>query len=245
MEAQAAAPINPSTEDDDVPVAEADASETEGRGPAGAGEHLVKAGECISSIAMDTGHFCDTIWDDPGNAGLRAARKDPNVLLPNDRVHVPPLRQKWDFGATELRHRFVRKGWPEMLRVRVLQDGEPRGNEPFRVEIDGSVFDGTTDADGKMSCPIVPNARRATLRVGVEPDVSEYVFALGGIDPIGEISGVQGRLNNLGFYCGAVDGICGPRTEAALRAYQRSRGLLVTGDPDEATRRQLQSDFGC
>jgi hypothetical protein len=231
----------------DQPADEAQPTEPspEPRGPVGSGEHVVRQGECISSIAAGAGHFWETIWNDPANAELRDTRKDPNVLLPADRVHVPPLREKWEPRPTEMRHRFRRRGWPEVLRIRVLNDGEPRGNQPYTIDIDGKRFSGTTDANGKLSCPIVPNARRATLRIGVEPNVSEYTFALGAIDPIDEISGVQGRLNNLGFDCGPADGICGERTASALRDYQQSRRLPITGEPDDDTRRQLQSDYGC
>ena len=83
------------------------------------------------------------------------------------------------------------------------------------------------------------------LRVGTEPDVTERELLLGGVDPIDQVSGVQGRLNNLGFDCGKIDGICGEHTRAAIREYQRSRKLAETGSPDEATRRQLQADYGC
>jgi len=215
-----------------------------GRGPVGSGEHVVEQGECVASIAKETGHFWQTIWDDPANADLREAREDPYILLPGDRVHVPPLRKKWETGQSEMRHRFVRKGQPEVFRVRVLRDGEPRGNEPYTLDVDGTVHEGTTDADGKLSCAIAANARRAKLCVGAESDVDEYCFRLGAIDPIDELSGVQGRLNNLGFDCGPADGKWGPHTERALKAYQGRRKLPVTGQPDEATRAKLLEDFG-
>lgn len=227
------------------PLPQPPAAREEGLGPVGTGGHVVKEGECISSIAKDTGHFWQTLWDDPGNAELRNVRNDRNVLLPGDRVHVPALREKWEPGQTEMRHRFRRKGWPEVFRVRVLRDGEPLANAPYTVEVDGKTLRGTTDADGRLSRPIVPNAKRATVRVGNEPDISEYVFALGEINPITELTGVQARLINLGFDCGPIDGVLGERTEAALRDYQRSRRLPVTGEPDEETRRQLQADYGC
>ncbi|MES1241728.1 MAG: peptidoglycan-binding protein [Acidobacteriota bacterium] len=39
----------------------------------------------------------------------------------------------------------------------------------------------------------------------------------------------QAMLQDLGFYPGAIDGQHGPATDAAVRAFQRERGLLVTG----------------
>ncbi|MFN0136676.1 MAG: peptidoglycan-binding protein [Phycisphaerae bacterium] len=230
-------PLSPAAPDDAVQPASAL--------PVGSGAYVVRQGECISSIAGYSGHFWETLWNDPANADLRAARVDPNVLLPGDRVHVPALREKWESRPTEQRHRFRRRGLPEMFRVRVLRDGEPRGNLPYTLTIDGRETTGVTDANGNLSQPIAPNAKRAVLVVGSEPDVDRYEFALGAIDPIESISGVQGRLNNLGFDCGPIDGIWGPRSESAMRDYQRSRNLDGTGRPDEATRRQLQADYGC
>lgn len=213
-------------------------------GPVGDGEHVVRQGECVSSIAKNVGHFWETIWNDAANAELREIRKDPNVLLPEDRIHVPPLRPKQEPGQTEMRHRFRRKGQPEILRIRVLCDDEPRGNEPYEIDVDGEKRAGVTDADGKVVCPIQPNARRALLRVGTE-DVQEFVFDLGELDPIDELSGVQGRLCNLGFDCWSRDGELSEETDAAIRLFQRRHGLVETGEPDEATRAKLQSEYGC
>jgi peptidoglycan hydrolase-like protein with peptidoglycan-binding domain len=51
----------------------------------------------------------------------------------------------------------------------------------------------------------------------------------------GAVENVQGRLRQLGFYNGPVDGRWGPETQAALRHFQSVRGLDVTGQPTQAT----------
>jgi hypothetical protein len=46
---------------------------------------------------------------------------------------------------------------------------------------------------------------------------------------------VQRALNDAGFDAGDVDGILGPRTQAALRRFQQSQQLEVTGDLNDRT----------
>jgi len=75
--------------------------------------------------------------------------------------------------------------------------------------------------------------------VGTASNLLIYDLRLGTIDPISSISGIQSRLNNLGFDCGAVDGVLGPRTEAALRAFQQAHDLPPTGEADAATQDAL------
>ena len=40
---------------------------------------------------------------------------------------------------------------------------------------------------------------------------------------------VQSALYKLGYYRGPIDGIQGPRTQAAIAAYQRDHGMPETG----------------
>lgn len=44
-----------------------------------------------------------------------------------------------------------------------------------------------------------------------------------------DVKTLQTRLNQLGFSCGAADGIFGSKTEAAVKAFQKSRGLVADG----------------
>jgi peptidoglycan hydrolase-like protein with peptidoglycan-binding domain len=51
---------------------------------------------------------------------------------------------------------------------------------------------------------------------------------------------VQENLRRMGYYRGQVDGLSGPSTRAAIRAYQIDRGLQVTGRIDS----ELLEDLG-
>jgi N-acetylmuramoyl-L-alanine amidase len=56
-------------------------------------------------------------------------------------------------------------------------------------------------------------------------------------DDVGELQATLGRI---GFDCGRVDGIFGPRTAGALEDFQRNSGLLVDGVCGPITVRALQ-----
>jgi hypothetical protein len=210
--------------------------------PAGTGGRIVSSGECIASIAFENGFFWETLWKLPENAELKKARKDPFVLIPGDRVHVPELRRKDADGATEKRHRFRRRGVPSRLRIRLLEEDEPIANKAYVLEIDDVARNGATDADGWVDESMSPGARRAVLRL---EGGATYEFDLGGLDPVSTVTGVQARLKNLGFDCGKVDGIVGPRTKGAIRAFQARFALAENGDSDQATRAKLVEVHGC
>jgi hypothetical protein len=142
--------------------------------PVGQGNRVVKQGDCISSIAVENGFFWKTLWEHANNRDLREARHDPNVLLPGDRVFVPEKRLRDESGATEQRHRFRKKGEPAKLRLHLLESGSPRANQPYTLAIDGKLFSGSTDGDGRLECTIPPNAKRGRLLVGESHD--EYML---------------------------------------------------------------------
>ena len=50
-----------------------------------------------------------------------------------------------------------------------------------------------------------------------------------------QVRQVQQKLNDMGYHAGSVDGVLGPRTEAALRQFQKARYLEPTGHIDSKT----------
>jgi len=53
------------------------------------------------------------------------------------------------------------------------------------------------------------------------------------------ISAVQSKLTSLGYYHGAIDGILGDQTEAALARYQQDQDISVTGTVTSSTLQEL------
>jgi len=208
--------------------------------------HTVEEGECLSSIAKDFG-FADwqTIYNDPQNAGFRTQRPNPNVIAPGDQLFIPDKELKNENRSTGSRHSFQLNVKKTKVRLR-LEDEEfkPYAGKKFRLEILDDVLEGTTPGDGIIEREIPANAKSGKLTVWLDGDITKPGFLwdlkLGNLDPVEKNKGVQARLKNLGFDCGAIDGIVGPRTKAALKGFQSRMQLPETGQVDDATRQKLR-----
>jgi hypothetical protein len=212
--------------------------------PVGQGDRVVGETDCVASIADETGHFWQTIWNDPANADLKAARQDPNLLLPGDRVTVPPLREGSAERPTGERHRFRRRGVPSRLTVRVLENGKPRAGEPYKLMADETVRSGVTGDDGSVSTFLSALARKVELRVGAGDALTVYDLSPKELRPLNDLAGAQQRLSNLGFECLEEKGRFGDTTRAAVTDFQKSRKLAETGELDAATLEALRKGYG-
>ena len=203
--------------------------------------HTVRQGECFSSIAFEHGFFASTLWKHADNKTLRRKRGQMNLLSEGDVVSIPDLEQRTKQCATGSSHKFRRKGVPAVLRLRVQELGEPIANAPFELHLDGEILKGETDDNGDLEIGIPPSATRGRLLVGEGDSAREYELDLGHIDPIEELTGVQGRLANLGFDPGPIDGVAGPKLKAAIERFQALNDLEVTGEVDDTTRSELEA----
>ncbi len=199
--------------------------------------HVVKQGECLSSIALRYG-FSDyrTIYEHPDNAAFKRKRPNPNVIHPGDTLVIPdkksPLQAECTTGK---RHRLTFERVRVLARMAVLEDDDhPIADAPYELWIEGKKQDGRTDENGLLEESLPPDLPEARL---VLPERGlEIELRFGHLDPIEEVTGLQARLNNLGFWCGEVDGILGPLTRSAITSFQASRGLVPSGEPDGPTR---------
>lgn len=207
-------------------------------------DYQVQQGDCLNSIAKEYGLLWTTIWNHPRNSSLKEKRKDPNILYPGDMLFIPEKDLKNETGATQQTHTFVLKDSRCKLKITLLCNDKPRASEPYRLTIDSVVFSGQTSSDGSLEQSIQPDARVGHLTLTKANE--EYDLLLGHMDPITEISGIQMRLQNLGFYIGEkADGIMGPKTASGVRAFQTKYNLKVDGIPGPKTQAKLKELYSC
>ena len=195
----------------------------------------------MSSIAREY-RFNDwrAIYDHPSNKELKALRPNPNALVPGDRVVIPapvPLSGKYPLGAW---HEIRVKSQPTVLRLQ-LRDmrGAAFANTPYTLEIGNEAREGTLDGDGVLTETVDPSLSSAILRLrptGPNYDGEiRYNLQLGALDDVSTVSGAQGRLFNLGFYAGPINGRLDDDTRFALRQFQNANGLDPTERLDKPT----------
>jgi len=200
--------------------------------------HTIQPGDSISSLADQYGHFVQTIWDHPDNAELKELRQDMDILLPGDVVVIPDKVPKDETKADAQRHRFKRKGVPAVFRMQVFSMDKPRANEYYRFIVDGQTRNGQTDSNGVLEQPVPPTAREGILIF--DSDETRMRVLFGHLNPVDDLSGVQQRLRNLGYYRGAEDGQSSEALTAAISAFQSQVGLPPSGELDQATKDRLE-----
>lgn len=209
--------------------------------------------DCVSKLAYAYGlRYPKLVVDAPENGALWTHRANPDVLYPGDEVFVPKFERSERPAALDTRNSFRLSVGRPRLRVAIqTAQGEAIDGCHFQLDIEGrSPLFGKSDGAGLIEKPLQPDDDAATLHLG--PDVRfgadaerlVYELLLGALDPVEHLEGVQARMNNLGFDCGIVDGVNGPLTRAAVRAFQKASGLIVDAIPGPVTQAALEAAHG-
>jgi putative peptidoglycan binding protein len=147
----------------------------------GSSLHVVQPGEHLSAIAVRHGFDSyKSLWHRDENAGLRAQRKNPNVLLAGDQVVVPDRSVREELRPTDQRHRFVVERPPLRLRIRLLDE---RHRAVFGVTATLTV-DGTEypphllGGDGQVDERIVNSAAAGRLTVNPRAAIKRNVSSV-------------------------------------------------------------------
>lgn len=146
--------------------------------------------------------------------------------------HVGDIALKVDNGVAhhcELVTRILGNGFSSIGGntgpVNLSNGGEVLEHDHFLA--DGWVFV-TPPYSSVAPVPIPPKPRPAPVR-NAGPITRNWVLTSPLEGPNGQIKWAQQRLAGEGYAISTADGIFGPQTEAAVRAFQRDEGLSVDG----------------
>ncbi|MDF1747897.1 MAG: peptidoglycan-binding domain-containing protein [Alphaproteobacteria bacterium] len=217
--------------------------------PTGTGGWEVEAGDSMASIADQTGHFWEKIWNDPANSELKTARQNPHVLMPGDKVTIPDLTAKSETRQTDLIYTFKRKGVPIQINFTVeTQSGKPFPDKAYILKIGRRRYSGRTDSEGKLSQWVAPAAKSGTLTVELDtpgyPPLLEKTLNVGYLQPISSDAGIRARLKNLGYLTGMTNDQDTLGLQSAIKRFQVAKQLDITGVADDAFRDALLKEHG-
>jgi N-acetylmuramoyl-L-alanine amidase len=214
-------------------------------------EITIKKGDTLIRVANTHGfRLWETIWNDPANESLRQKRPDPQVLYEGDRIVVPEKTLKILSAASSSAHRFRAKSPRCFIRIRLKdQWDKPFKDQKYEFTSGGREWAGQTDANGIISLAVPPETTEGLLKFWPDPaDDGAFVTCavkIGYLDPVTETTGIQGRLNNLGFSCGNENGRMGEKTKLALHFFQLYGGHHdPKGELDDLTRQMLWERHG-
>lgn len=207
-----------------------------------AGPYKVVQGDHIASITADAGFLSwKTIWDDGKNASLKSKR-NPNVLYPGDMLEIPAKQKKEESVPTTEYSTFQTIGDPVQLKIVVLDwagnpvvdtelDIQLDGGEKIKTAGDGSATKKSVDPQGAKEGKLVVKGYSLALKVGH-------------LDPVEEISGQVWRLNNLGYRAGSATDKTDPLFLSAVEEFQCDYALAVDGDCGPNTQAKLKEVHG-
>jgi N-acetylmuramoyl-L-alanine amidase len=208
--------------------------------------HDVKQGETLLGLAVKNGlESWKDILDRPENAELKKKRADPGILKAGDRVFIPNREMRHEASAVDAKHSFKVSRPKAWLRLEVKDAaGEALAGKKYELAVAGTTVSGKLPADGVIEQAVPVDTNEGKLTVWMDETATQvWDLKIGHMDPADEVSGIQARLNNLGFDCCEPDGVLGDGTKNAIRAFQILTGLEATGEIDDACREKLLSFY--
>jgi hypothetical protein len=218
--------------------------------------YYVQAGDFMEKIADQNG-FRDyhTIYDHANNSAFKARRPNPHILYPLDEVFIPDIDPGNEPAVTDKKHTLVLKPYTVTLKVKIRRNDKPFAYHKYTLKVSSladpakqTTFTGETGADGLLIQKAIPV--RMALGVLTFPGPPSYTrrLNLGFLHPVTLISGVQMRLNNLGFGSGPATGAQSAAYTAALQAFQTKFQKQyhlpnVTGTLDDDTINALRAEY--
>ncbi len=206
--------------------------------------YVVRTGDHLLLIAHRRGFDADTVWNDPKNADLKKLRGKPNVLCCGDILYVPENPTEWRSLAVGAVNTFVATEPTTTLSLTFAQEGNALAGAKCIVHGLPPPNEFTTDGTGKLSLTVPVTVQELVVEFPKVPLVRRV--RIGHLDPITEPTGVLQRLGALGYISARtrVDSSDAAAVARVIAAFQKDKGLPVTGTLDEGTKSALQQAHG-
>ncbi len=217
-------------------------------------KHKVVQGETLSSIATRFKFSTiDTIYNHSNNSEFKALRPNPDIIHAGDELFIPetvPAKLKVELNKKVT---FIIKKPKEILSLRInLEEDKDlqAANKDATLIVDDVEHSSKVDASGLVQWKLPKTSTRmGIVKLFLEPDQSEPTHAfevkLGELNPISENTGIQARLNGLGFHCGKVDNKLKIKSNEAIRKFQQVNNLAIDGMAGPNTQQTLEKQYGC
>lgn len=200
--------------------------------------------EKVSVDEVKTSHTVYRLWKD-GGGGVEyflvenRQKSGYDRLLPGEGLLVFHVDDSTASNSNEAHYKV---GLVQADGLKELESGSDQGNagDPFPGSAGNTEFNGTSNPNshsyaGVRTCvsisDIAPTGPTMAVKLSVScaaaPPVTEPTLRRKARGDA--VRRLQQALTDLGFDPGPVDGVYGSKTESAVRAYQRSRGLTADG----------------
>lgn len=207
-------------------------------------KYKVVEGDRISSIAARRCTTVDKILAKNPQLADRTKR-NPEMLMPGEELVMPPKEVK-NFHADERTcSTTVIEPIPSRLQLKLQVAGMPLKPQAFKWKLgrdpypgegkDAQWKGGQVTAEGVVSFDVPPTATEAVVYL---PSLGfEFLARIGYLHPPSALSGVQQRLNNLGYACAlsppgedpSLRKASAARTAHAIKRFEEHHGMTLSG----------------
>ena len=211
--------------------------------------YIVRQGDHLARLAYVHGFDANEVWSHESNAELRVMGRTPEILNPGDILYLP-VKPKEGLAFSAGTSNRYRAQVPTVKVSMAFKDADRvLADEPY--EVHGLGTDGSsgqpearkTDGNGKVELELPVTTREVTI---IFPNQNiAYEVRVGDMDPASEISGVQKRLENLGYLPRDRESASeAAYMQGAIAQFQKEHGLSPTGTLDENTSKLLKDEHG-
>jgi hypothetical protein len=211
--------------------------------------YIVRQGDYLTKLGHLRGFEPEKIWNDPKNADLKKKRASMDTLEPGDIVYVPDEPRPRLPVQSGIVNNYVARIPKVPVNLKLQIGGKILDKEPYEIRgLGPKPITGATDENGNLSTQVHVHVRE--IEVHLTDRNKTLRVRVGDMDPINELSGLQKRLTHLGFYVPTktgtenFDALDPHQIVSALRAFQASRKIQVTGRLCDDTRKALIAASG-